>query len=102
MAAVVSRGERPDRAAEFLLQVKARTLLIVGGNVSAVLEWNATVNERSRLVEVVRIVEAATHLFAPLANESLRVSAIEHESLRPKRGSRTSIAYDRIDLDADA
>ncbi|HUY68272.1 MAG TPA: alpha/beta hydrolase [Alphaproteobacteria bacterium] len=63
MAAVVSRGGRPDLADEFLPQVQAPTLLIVGGHDPQVLEWNkealALLNKRSRL----EIVPRATHLF---------------------------------------
>ena len=54
IGAVVSRGGRPDLAAERLAEVRAPTLLIVGGNDEAVLEMNrsapgaAAVPERAR------------------------------------------------------
>ena len=63
VAAVVVRGGRPDLAMEVLPEVKAPTLLIVGGHDPQVLEWNKQalklLNDRSRL----EIVPRATHLF---------------------------------------
>lgn len=61
--AVVSRGGRPDLAAEALSDVVAPTLLIVGGNDPEVLELN-----RSALAELndessVEVVPDAGHLF---------------------------------------
>lgn len=61
--AVVSRGGRPDLANQFLPQVAAPTLLIVGERDPQVLELNkqalAQLNPKSRL----DIVPRATHLF---------------------------------------
>jgi putative phosphoribosyl transferase len=64
VAAVVSRGGRPDLAGESLARVRAPTLLIVGGNDVPVIEMNREALERigcreSKLV----IVPGATHLF---------------------------------------
>ncbi len=63
VAAVVSRGGRPDLAGAALPQVTAPTLLIVGSLDSAVLDLNRgaqrKLNCQSRLV----IVDGATHLF---------------------------------------
>jgi len=63
IAAVVSRGGRPDLAGEFLSQVKAPSLLIVGERDTHVLELNrealTNLNENSRLF----IIPGATHLF---------------------------------------
>jgi dienelactone hydrolase len=63
VAAVVSRGGRPDLAGEALGRVSAPTLLIVGGNDPEVLDLNRQalqrLNERSRL----EVVPGATHLF---------------------------------------
>ncbi|MDE3138017.1 MAG: dienelactone hydrolase family protein [Acidobacteriota bacterium] len=64
VAAVVSRGGRPDLAGESLAVVRAPTLLIVGGNDIPVIEMNRDALERigcreSKLI----IVPGATHLF---------------------------------------
>ena len=62
--AVVSRGGRPDLAAEALPRVVAKTLLIVGGNDPVVLEMNrdALARMRQGVADLV-IVPRATHLF---------------------------------------
>jgi putative phosphoribosyl transferase len=64
VAAVVSRGGRPDLAGESLAGVRAPTLLIVGGNDVPVIEMNREALERigSRESKLV-IVPGATHLF---------------------------------------
>jgi putative phosphoribosyl transferase len=63
VAAVVSRGGRPDLAGRRLAQVQAPTLLIVGGNDPVVLDLNreaqGQLGGKSRLV----VVPGATHLF---------------------------------------
>jgi putative phosphoribosyl transferase len=63
VSAVVSRGGRPDLAANSLPSVRAPTLLIVGGNDIQVLELNrfalAKLTGEARL----EIVPLATHLF---------------------------------------
>jgi dienelactone hydrolase len=63
IAAVVSRGGRPDLAGPALPRVKAPTLLIVGGNDSGVIELNEEAFERLTCVKELRIVRGATHLF---------------------------------------
>lgn len=62
--AVVSRGGRPDLAGGALAQVRAPTLLIVGGDDTEVLElnrdaWRALGSPRKDL----QVVPGATHLF---------------------------------------
>jgi putative phosphoribosyl transferase len=61
--AVVSRGGRPDLAANALDSVRAPTLLIVGGEDDRVIELNkqaaAVLGSRARIV----IVPGASHLF---------------------------------------
>lgn len=63
VAAVVSRGGRPDLAGDALERVRAPTLLIVGAEDVEVLALNraalARLNDRSRLV----VVPGAGHLF---------------------------------------
>ena len=63
VSAVVSRGGRPDLAAEALKRVKAPTLLIVGGNDFDVLELNRDALEQLRCEARIEIIPGATHLF---------------------------------------
>ena len=61
--AVVSRGGRPDLAGPALAEVKAPTLLIVGGNDHPVIEMNRNAYEQLRGEKRLDIVPGATHLF---------------------------------------
>ncbi len=61
--AVVSRGGRPDLAGDWLPQVQAPTLLIVGGLDPAVLELNRDALARLRCPRHLEIVPGASHLF---------------------------------------
>lgn len=61
--AVVSRGGRPDLAAEFLPRVKAPTLLIVGENDEPVIEMNKDAMRQMSSEVRLEIVPGATHLF---------------------------------------
>jgi dienelactone hydrolase len=62
--AVVSRGGRPDLAGQFLPQVKAATLLIVGGADATVLRLNQGAMAQMQLAHTeLIIVPRATHLF---------------------------------------
>ena len=61
--AVVSRGGRPDLARDRLDDVRAPTLLIVGGNDDAVLELNREAAGRLRGEHRIEVVPGATHLF---------------------------------------
>ncbi|MFF3748874.1 phosphoribosyltransferase [Streptomyces sp. NPDC002018] len=63
IAAVVSRGGRPDLAAGRLAEVRASTLLIVGGSDTDVLRLNREAAQRLRGEHQVAIVPGATHLF---------------------------------------
>lgn len=63
VAAVVSRGGRPDLAGDYLSQVRAPTLLIVGGNDDVVIELNQQAVEQLRCPTEMVIVPGATHLF---------------------------------------
>jgi dienelactone hydrolase len=62
--AVVSRGGRPDLAEKALSDVKAPTLLIVGGNDFQVIEMNQWALDRLTVKDKqMQIVPGATHLF---------------------------------------
>ncbi len=61
--AVVSRGGRPDLAAEALTGVRAPTLLIVGGHDREVLALNESALAQLRCDKRLEIVPGATHLF---------------------------------------
>jgi putative phosphoribosyl transferase len=61
--AVVSRGGRPDLAAESLEEVASPTLLIVGGADWQVLEMNERAASLLRCEHEVAIISGATHLF---------------------------------------
>jgi putative phosphoribosyl transferase len=63
IGAVVSRGGRPDLAAEYLPAVEAPTLLIVGGDDDVVIELNQQALHRLRCRKELVIVPGATHLF---------------------------------------
>jgi putative phosphoribosyl transferase len=63
VAAVVSRGGRPDLARERLRDVTAPTLLIVGGRDPAVLDLNRQSQSRLACRNELIVVEGATHLF---------------------------------------
>lgn len=63
IAAVVSRGGRPDLAASRLTQVSAPTLLIVGGRDTAVLELNREAQSLLRCTNRLAVIPGATHLF---------------------------------------
>jgi dienelactone hydrolase len=63
IGAVVSRGGRPDLAAESLQRVRAPTLLIVGGNDDGVLRLNRQAFAELRCEKELAVVPGATHLF---------------------------------------
>ena len=63
VAAVVSRGGRPDLALPHLAKVKAPTLLIVGGDDTVVIELNQQAAEQLQVEHRLEIIPGATHLF---------------------------------------
>ena len=63
VAAIVSRGGRPDLAGGALPQVTAPTLLIVGGADTVVLDLNRAALAELRCEKRLSIVPDATHLF---------------------------------------
>jgi dienelactone hydrolase len=63
VAAVVSRGGRPDLADEALPLVKAPTLFIVGGNDPDVRALNEAALSKLRTIKELAVVPDASHLF---------------------------------------
>jgi putative phosphoribosyl transferase len=63
IAAVVSRGGRPDLAGDIVRRVASPTLLIVGERDSRVLELNRRAFRELRCEKLLRVVADATHLF---------------------------------------
>ena len=78
VAAIVSRGGRPDLAGSALAAVKASTLLIVGGDDEVVLALNRAAFKELRCKKHLAVVPGATHLFEePGALEAV----VEHARL---------------------
>ena len=63
IAAVVSRGGRPDLAGPRLAEVAAPTLLIVGGDDHVVLDLNRQAQAQLRCESRLVVIPGATHLF---------------------------------------
>ncbi len=63
VAAVVSRGGRPDLAIADLHRVKAPTLLVVGSLDTTVIQMNRAAAARLQVEHRIEIVAGATHLF---------------------------------------
>jgi putative phosphoribosyl transferase len=96
VAAVVSRGGRPDLAAPRLAEVSAPTLLIVGGHDEVVLELNRWAQAQLRCENRLAVVPGATHLFeepgtldavADLAREWF----VDHLARAPQPASRPDL-----------
>ena len=76
IAAIVSRGGRPDLAGDALPAVRAPTLLLVGGADPVVLRLNQEAVRRMRAPVQLKIIPGATHLFEePGALEEVALSA---------------------------
>jgi dienelactone hydrolase len=92
VAAVVSRGGRPDLARNALVKVKAPTLLIVGGSDDVVIELNEDALANLRCEKELKIVPGASHLFEePGTLEQVAQLASEwfKKKLQPLAASRT-------------
>lgn len=86
IAAVVSRGGRPDLAMDALRIVRAPVLLIVGGRDTQVIELNREAFEVIQARKELTIVPGATHLFEePGALERVAALALDwfREHLAP-------------------
>jgi putative phosphoribosyl transferase len=78
VGAIVSRGGRPDLAEDALSEVKAPTLLIVGGNDAPVISMNQEALNRLKVEKKLEIIHGATHLFEePGALEKVARLAID-------------------------
>jgi putative phosphoribosyl transferase len=96
IAAVVSRGGRPDLAWKELPEVRAPTLLVVGGADRVVLDLNGDAAARLTCPHELAVVPGATHLFAePGALEQVAKLAARwftthfHDARRADRGGMT-------------
>ncbi|MFC5993757.1 phosphoribosyltransferase family protein [Pseudonocardia hispaniensis] len=95
IAAVVSRGGRPDLAAPRLGDIRVPTLLIVGGRDEIVLDLNRQAQARLRCANRLAVVPGATHLFEQAgALEQVAALArdwfIDHVGAVPHPGGRGS------------
>ena len=94
IAAVVSRGGRPDLAGEALARVKSPTLLVVGGYDEMVICLNDDAYAKMRCEKDFRIVPGATHLFEEPGKleQVAQISALwfdKHMGDHANRGSAT-------------
>ncbi len=89
VAAVVSRGGRPDLARLVLAQVRAPTLLIVGGLDYPVIEMNREAFAQLRTERQMEIVEGATHLFEEPGTLE-RVAGLARDWFRVHLGGRAT------------
>jgi putative phosphoribosyl transferase len=95
IAAVVSRGGRPDLAGDALRFVRAPTLLIVGGDDEPVIGMNREALAKLRCNKELVIVPGATHLFEEpgTLEEVARLAAnwfIQYLAMTGKRSVRAS------------
>jgi putative phosphoribosyl transferase len=89
VAAVVSRGGRPDLAGPRLSSVRAPTMLIVGSLDSEVLELNRKAKAMMRCPNQLAVVQGASHLFeepGTLAAAAILARDWFNEYLVPVRG----------------
>ena len=93
VAAIVSRGGRPDLAgAEALRRVRAPTLLIVGGEDLPVIDMNREALTHLRVESRLEIVANASHLFeepGALEDVARRAAAWFSRHLRPELPARS-------------
>jgi pimeloyl-ACP methyl ester carboxylesterase len=96
VAAVVSRGGRPDLAGEALPRVTAPTLLIVGGDDTQVLGLNRQAEARMRCERRLEVIPGATHLFEEPGTlervSELAAAWLSKHLLEAGRGRRATFA----------
>ncbi len=63
VAAVVSRGGRPDLAGDYLSRVQSPTLLLIGALDYEVIELNKKAYEQLTCAKKMTLIPGATHLF---------------------------------------
>jgi putative phosphoribosyl transferase len=91
ISALVSRGGRPDLAADRLPEVTAPTLLIVGGADHGVIELNEQAHALLRCPAELVVVPGATHLFEePGALEQVAEHAADWFALHLPAGALTT------------
>jgi len=78
ISAIVSRGGRVDLAGQALSQVRAPTLLIVGGHDDAVMRLNRDAFGVMRTLKAMEVIPGATHLFEE-AGAMERVAILTHD-----------------------
>lgn len=86
--AIVSRGGRPDLAGSALPEVKAPTLLVVGGDDGVVLQLNRDALAEMRCERRLEVIPGATHLFEEpgtleLVVDLARAWFLRHLAIRP-------------------
>lgn len=92
IAAVVSRGGRPDLAGDALEEVGCPTLLIVGGADAGVIELNERARDRLACLKQMVLVPGAGHLFEePGAMDAVLEQAIAWFSRYLKPAGRSLI-----------
>jgi putative phosphoribosyl transferase len=102
IAAVVSRGGRPDLAGDALEEVRCPTLLIVGGADYGVIELNERARDRLACLKQMVLVPGATHLFEePGAMDAVLENAITWFSRYLKPAGR-SVVYEPFADRSDA
>ena len=91
VAAVVSRGGRPDLAGGALGAVRAPTLLIVGGNDDVVIDLNQRALASLKTSKALKIVPGASHVFPePGALEAVIEHTIEWFTLHLRQAADRS------------
>ncbi|MGH8866604.1 MAG: phosphoribosyltransferase family protein [Actinomycetes bacterium] len=93
VAAVVSRGGRPDLAASRLARVHVPTLLVVGGRDTVVLDLNRQAQQMLGGESRLAVVRGATHLFEepgalPVVADLARDWFVTHLTSAPRRAYR--------------
>jgi pimeloyl-ACP methyl ester carboxylesterase len=97
VAAVVSRGGRPDLAGDALEAVKAPTLLIVGGEDRDVITLNQEAYGRLRCEKALHIVAGASHLFEePGTLEDVAEQAAEWFAQHLRQNTGESLQKSRL------